>query len=99
MTSQFVLHNRYISYPEASPRPLPQLSELALQGRWIYVILPVLWAALALLLLIRLHRTGISQTHQHIHTSGTLLVGLFMLGFFVLAGIMPFISLMTGISQ
>ena len=104
--SQIKLRNFFVQYPQAGeellgePATLPTISNLALRLHWLYTAVPVLWALLVLGLLV-LYRKQDDRVRDivQIHTSATLLVGLFMLTFFVTAGVMPFISIVVGLSK
>ena len=99
MGSQIALHNRFVQYAEPEPKPLPSISELAIHYWWIYAALPLAWILLLAVLLLRFHRTGIAAIYQNVHASASVLVGMLMLGFFVLAGVLPFVSLVVGMQK
>jgi len=97
--SQIKLYNEYIQYPNGgeSMRPLPAISELALQVRWVLPTVPILWAFLTLaLLILNWRKPEPPRDLVQLHTSVTLLVGVFMLVFFVAAGVMPYVSILVG---
>ncbi len=97
--SQIKLCNQYMLYPrvgEGMP-PLPAISELALQAQWLLQAIPIVWALLTLtLLILNWKKPEPPRDLVQLHTSATLLIGVFMLGFFVTAGIMPYISIVVG---
>lgn len=88
-----------LMYPDSYDglcRGLPAISALAIRVQWAWWVLPLLWSVLTVLLLV----TGRRKPEKlpdllHLHTSATLLVGVFMLGFFVVAGVMPFINMIV----
>ena len=98
--SQIKLRNQYIQYPhvgESMPR-LPAISEIALQIQWLLQVVPLLWALLTLaLLVLNWKKPEAPRDLVQLHTSATLLVGVFMLGFFVTAGVMPYISIVVSL--
>ena len=97
--SQIKLHNQYVQYPNAESNAchLPAISGLALRLQWLLPTVPIAWALLTLVLLILFWRQSEPPRDVvQMHTSATLLVGLFMLVFFVAAGVMPYVSIMVG---
>lgn len=92
--SQIKLRNMYVMYPSASEGvPLPAISDLALKIQWAFTAIPIAWALLTLILMIlNWRKSEPPRDMVQLHTSATVLVGLFMLGFFVMAGIIPFLS-------
>jgi hypothetical protein len=96
--SQIKLRNQYIQYPhvgEAMPS-LPAVSDIALRCQWLVKTMPLVWACLTLAILILNWRKPESPRDVvQLHTSVTLLVGVFMFGFFVTAGVMPFVSIVV----
>ena len=96
--SQIKLGNHYIQYPnvgEAMP-PLPAISDIALRCQWLLKAMPLAWAFLTLaVLILNWRKSEAPQDLIQLHTSATILVGMFMLGFFVTAGVMPFVSIVV----
>lgn len=76
----------------------PAMTALAIRLRWLCWGVPVAWIVLALMLLVSMRKAEPVQATAavQVHTSATLLIGTFMLGFFVFAGLMPFVSLVAG---
>ena len=96
--SQIKLHNQYIQYPHVGDQvsALPPISDLALRLKWLPQAVPLLWALLTVALLIwKWRQPETPRDWVQLHTSATLLVGVFMLGFFVVAGVMPYISIVV----
>ncbi len=93
--SQIMLRNNYIRYSdESGSMPLPAISDLALKIQWALLAVPVIWAMLTFVLIILNWRKAESPRDVvQLHTSATVLFGLFMLGFFIIAGILPFLSM------
>lgn len=97
--SQIKLRNQYIQYPRVGERmpPLPAMSDFALRVQWLPQAVPLLWALLTLVVLIWKGRQPESPRDLvQLHTSATLLVGVLMLGFFVVSGVMPYITFVVG---
>lgn len=96
--SQMKLHNQYIQYPHVSRQmvDLPAISDLALRIQWLLQAVPLLWASLTLALLIwKWRQPEPPRDWVQLHTSATLLVGVFMLGFFLIAGVVPYVSMVV----
>jgi hypothetical protein len=96
--SQIKLHNQYVQYPHVGGQmpDLPAISSLALRLQWLLKTVPILWALLTLALLIwKWRQPEPPRDWVQLHTSATLLIGVFMLGFFVVAGVMPYISIVV----
>ena len=76
---------------------LPLVSALAVPVFWLWWAVPLAWCAItvAVVLAGRRRPEGMADLIQF-HTSATLLVGVFMLGFFAVAGTMPFVSIVAG---
>lgn len=99
--SQFKVDN-VMMYPRAYDGladHFPAMTTLAIRLRWLCWGVPIVWLVFALLLL---HLTRKAEALRvtaivQLHTSVTFLIGLFMLGFFVFAGLMPFVSLVAGL--
>jgi hypothetical protein len=100
--SQFKVDN-VLMYPRAYDGladHFPAMTALAVRLRWLCWGVPVAWLVLALLLLLLLTRKAEAlraTAMVQLHTSATLLIGIFMLGFFVFAGLMPFVSFVAGL--
>jgi hypothetical protein len=79
-------------------RCLPPMSGLAVRIFWLWWAVPLAWGAItiAVVLARRRHPEVMSDLVQF-HTSATLLVGVFMFGFFAVAGTMPFVSIVAGL--
>jgi hypothetical protein len=90
-----------LMYPESYGnlcQCLPLVSGLALRVFWLWWAVPLAWSVLtvAVVLAGRRHPERMADLIPF-HTSATLLVGVFMLGFFAVAGTMPFVSIVTGL--
>jgi hypothetical protein len=98
--SQIKLRNMYVQYPHAGEGvPLPAISDLALKSQRAFVAIPIAWVIGTLILMIlKWKRSEPPRDMVQLHTSATVLVGLFMLGFFVVAGIIPFLSFVVKMS-
>jgi hypothetical protein len=96
--SQIKLRNQYIQYPhvgEAMPS-LPAISDIALRCQWLLKTVPLVWFFLTLaILVLNWRKSKAPRDLVQLHTSATLLVGVLMLGFFVTAGVMPFVSIVV----
>ena len=100
--SQIKLRNQYVQYPHVgkSLPSLPAISELALQVQWLLRAVPLAWALITLaLLVLNWKKQPPPRDLVQLHTSATLLVGVFMLGFFVTAGVMPYINMVVGMAR
>ncbi len=95
--SQTKLWNYYVQYPHVGEGTmLPAGSELALQVQWLYRAVPLIWLLITLaLLILNWRKPEPPRDMVQLHTSATLLVGVVMLGFFLIAGIMPFVSIVV----
>ena len=98
VASQIKLRNA-LMYPNAYDglcQCLPAISGLALHVQWVWWVLPSLWTTLTVMLVLAGQRKREKMTEVvQLHTSATLLVGMFMLGFFVLAGVLPFVGMVV----
>lgn len=74
-------------------KPLPLISQFALSNTWICAFVALLWWGVCLYLHWRFSKRAIPTDLLVAHLSITLVVGIFMLAFFYLAGAIPFISL------
>ena len=96
--SQIKLRNQYIQYPhvgEGLP-PLPAISDLALRCQWLLKAMPLAWGLLTLtVLVLNWRKTEAPRDVVQLNTSATLLVGVFMLVFFVTAGVMAYVSIVV----
>ena len=93
--SQYKLNNTF-AYPDAyeGMPELPAASSIALEIQWVYWVMPPAWLLISILAFATFHNDDqrLASAVQ-LHTSVTLLVGVVMLAFFVLAGVMPFVSI------
>lgn len=76
--------------------PLPAITTFALDNTWIYGAVPCLWIGILLLLLWRFRGRAVPVELVQTHTSLTLLIGISMLAVFLMAGILPFVTLIVG---
>ena len=98
--SQIKLRNAFVRYPNTTKGwELPCISDLALKLHWTYSAIPWAWVALGVLVIIlNWKKTEPPRDVIQLHTSATLLIGFFMVAFFTVAGVMPFIPLVVGMS-
>ena len=91
--SQILLLNHFVDYPEYNTGAmLPAMSLFALRVQWIIIVIPVLWTLLTVAIAAYYSkRLDIIHDAVQLHTSATLIVGLTMLGYFMLAGLLPFL--------
>ena len=94
-------HNNFVQYrnDDLGIRPLPALTQIALDNLWIYKAVPLLWLVGLIFLLWRFRKNALPIECVQLHTSATLFVGFFVLAFFCTAGILPFIPLIVGMSR
>ena len=93
--SQFQL-NEILAYSDVYSS-LPPASSIALDIQWICWAVPLAWLLVSILTFAVFHRDDQRFANAvQLHTSVTLLVGVVMLGFFVMTSIIPFVSLVTG---
>ena len=98
--AQFKVDN-VLMYPNAYKGlgdNFPAITALSLRLRWLCWVVPLLWVAIAVFLVVRMRRTDPIKAPAtvQLHTSATLVVGVFMLGCFVLAGVLPFVTFVAG---
>jgi len=96
--SQIKLRNLYVQYPHVGENMplLPAISNFALRIQWLFQVVPLVWALLTLaVLILNWKKPESPRDLVQLHTSTTLLVGVFMLGFFVAAGVMPYVSIVV----
>ena len=68
----------------------PNATELAIDLRWMWEAVPILWLAMSLgLMLLLRQKQHLAQDVVALHTSVTILVGFAMLMFFLTTGIIP----------
>lgn len=91
------LHNHYVQYPDEGAKPLPVFSTIALEIPCLLLAIPLIWTIALFVLLKRFHHRPPSPEFMNLHLSASLFVGLSMLLFFVLAGVLPFIDLRKGL--
>ena len=98
--SQVRLRNVYVQYPEsAGGVTLPAISALALKIYWMPAVIALGWALITLVLLLRYWKRPVSPVDTvQLHTSATILLGTFMLMFFIFAGLAPFLSIVLKLS-
>ena len=76
---------------------LPLASAIALDIQWICWAVPVAWLLVSILTFAVFHRDDQRFANAvQLHTSATLLVGVVMLGFFVMTSIIPLVGLVIG---
>jgi hypothetical protein len=91
-----ILDNYYVQYPDEGGKPPPVFSAIALEIPWLLLAIPLVWTIALFVLLKQFHHRPPSAEFMNLHLSLSLFVGLSMLLFFVLAGVMPFIELRKG---
>jgi hypothetical protein len=98
--SQFKVDN-VLMYPRAYnglSEHFPAMTALAIRLRWLCWAVPLIWLALAIFLIVRMPKADPARANAivQVHTSATLILGVLMLAFFVLAGVFPFVSFVAG---
>lgn len=100
--SQMQSHNYFVECPETGGEllgnaQLPSITVWALRTIWLCWLVPLLWGILTVVLIASLSRRDEPNIEIiQLHTSFTLLVGMSMLTFFIVAGIIPFITIYVG---
>ena len=87
-----------LMHPEAYGdlgQTLPIITVTAIRLRWLWWSVPSVWLLLAGILLLAIRRMESSSANSlvQLHTSATLLIGLSLLLFFALSGVLPFVDL------
>lgn len=87
-------HNLLVQYGEAGVA-LPILTDLAIQNRSLSAAVPVIWAIITVIMGRRMQVQIESRRNDwlSLHTSLTLCLGLAVLLFFALAGILPVLKI------
>lgn len=90
------VHNLFFQYAESN-QALPILTGIAMQVRLLAGIVPLGWAVITIVLWKRLSNRSEARHNSFTiaHTSVTLLLGLALLLFFSIAGILPFLKIST----
>ena len=83
-------HNHFIQYADTD-QALPILTDLAIQARLLVAVIPLSWAGFTFALSKRMQPQIETKRGEYLmaHTSVTLGIGLLMLLFFSIAGILP----------
>jgi hypothetical protein len=86
-------YNHLVQYAETS-QALPILTDFAIRVRLPAIVIPLSWAGFTFALAKRMQRLLDNKRHEYLmaHISVTLGVGLAMLLFFSLAGILPILK-------
>jgi hypothetical protein len=76
----------------------PAATVLAIHLRWCCWAIPAIWLVVSLVVLFLIRKMELPRANSivQLHTSATVLIGLVLLVFFVLAGVMPFVPLVCG---
>ncbi len=89
------LYNRAIEYPGASPlngQPIPAISDFLVHNMWLTWVIPLVWTLFTLAIILK-KKTG--SESQILHTAATMFIGTLMFVSFALAGIIPFIEIVS----
>lgn len=87
-------HNLLVQYTETGVA-LPIVTDVAIQVRSLTAALPLIWAIITLIIGRHLQHHAAEKRHEWLaaHTSTTLCLGLLLLLFFSLAGILPVLKI------
>ena len=93
-----ILQNRFVDYRNSDAKPLPWISQFVIESGWILLVLPVLGLVVAVGVLIYFHSRPIPRHLVVVHLSTVLLCGGTALLTFIAAGVLPFVSIIVGMT-
>lgn len=90
-----------LMYPDAYDglaETFPLITVMALRVQWLCWGVPLIWLGSAAILVLLLRKMTLPRANSivQLHTSITLLVGMILLMFFVVAGVLPFCEFVVG---
>ena len=96
LLSVAIVHNRFVQYPPADrSMALPLLTDLALSTQLWAGLLPLVWIILSFIIWEKVKNKAPESRSEYLvaFTAITLVTGFTMLIFFILGGILPFLSI------
>lgn len=88
-------HNRLVQYPSVVENQvsIPLLTEMAFSIRGVSICIPLIWSCIAVFLLMKIGKSEREKRNEIIlfYSTITLVIGLAMVAFFSLAGLLSFL--------
>ena len=91
-----VLQNHFVAYADPIAKPLPFISQAAIQLGWVIPLVLVLAWINAVFHLVYWHRKPLPRYLINMDTSLALCFGTTLMIFFILGGVLPFVPIITG---